>query len=98
MDAFLKAREEILPWIMKYSPKTWISNDDPPVFLAYTDAPQPTGEPQLDSVHGAAYGVQIQPEFDKMGVEFYLIFPGYNKSPYTDHIDFLVKKLNKECL
>lgn len=95
MDAFLLAREQILPWITEYSPKTWISDDDPPICLTYSETPEPKEKPQLDSVHGAAYGIQIESELDKMGIEFYLIFPGYNKSTYIDHIDFLVRKLKQ---
>jgi hypothetical protein len=32
-EAFLAAREKILPWIAEYSPYALVSSDDPPVYL-----------------------------------------------------------------
>lgn len=93
MEACLAARDQIMPWIKEYSPIEWASTDDPSICLVYAAAAQPKGEPQTDSVHGAAYGVHLKEKLDSLGVESFLIYPGHNESAYQDHIDFLVKKL-----
>jgi acetyl esterase/lipase len=96
MDACLAARDKILPWIQEYSPIAWASADDPPVFLGYLKAPEPAGQSQLDSVHGAAHGVKLKETLDRMGVECHLVYRGSPHAKYRDHLDFLVKKLKSE--
>ena len=93
MDACLAARAEIIPWIKEFSPIEFASADDSPICLAYTAAPQKKGEPQLDSVHGAEFGVHLKEKLDCLGVESYLIYPNQTESLYKDHIDFLVRNL-----
>jgi hypothetical protein len=34
-DAFIAAREKILPWIAEYSPYALVSSDDPPVYCSF---------------------------------------------------------------
>jgi hypothetical protein len=98
MDVFLMSREHLIPFIMEYSPIAWASDDDPPMCLVYDAAPQKTGEPQTDSVHGAAYGVHLKNTLDSLGVECYLIYPDHNESSFIDHIDFLVSKLKNKSI
>ena len=93
MDACLAAREQILPWIKEYSPIEWASADDPPIFLAYNDVPQPKGTPQLDSVHGAAYGIHLKEALDKLGVECQVVYPFKWGDPEPPNIKFLIQKL-----
>jgi acetyl esterase/lipase len=93
MDACLAARDSIMPWIKEYSPIEWASSDDPPICLVYTAPPQKKGDPQTDSVHGAAFGVHLKEKLDSLGVESYLIYPNCNESNFPDHLAFLVKKL-----
>jgi hypothetical protein len=69
------------------------SADDPPVFLGYLKAPEPAGQPQLDSVHGAGHGVKLKETLDPLGVECHLAYPGKAHPQYRDHLDFLVQKL-----
>jgi acetyl esterase/lipase len=96
MDACLAARDKILPWIQEYSPIAWASADDPPVFLNYTSPAQPAGQPQLNSVHGAAHGVKLKETLDRLGVECHLAYRGSPHPKYRDHLDFLVMKLKSE--
>jgi len=96
MDACLAARDTILPWIQEYSPIAWASADDPPIFLGYLHAPEPAGQPQLDSVHGAAHGVKLKATLDRLGVECHLAYPGSPHARLRDHLDFLMKKLQPE--
>lgn len=96
MDACLAARDTIVPWIREYSPIAWASADDPPVFQSYTHAPQPAGQPQLDSVHGAAHGVKLKEMLDRLAVQCQLTYPGAPHPGYRDHLDFLIRKLKPE--
>lgn len=95
MDAALEAREEILLWIRAFSPIEHATADDPPMFLAYLNPPQPAGDPQRDSVHGAAHGIQLKAKLDTLGVEFYIAYPGSENPTFTDHIAFLIDKLQE---
>lgn len=90
------ARADILPWIQEYSPISWASADDPPVYLGYSRPLERAGQPQLDSVHGAAHGVKLKETLDRLGVECHLGYPGSPDSAYRDHLEFLVQRLKRE--
>lgn len=94
MDACFANRERILPWIRKYSPIEHASSDDPPIFLIYGKTPQPAGQPQLDPVHGAAFGVHLKERLDALGVECHLAYPALPTDANAPHIQFLVQKLS----
>ncbi len=96
MAACLAARDDILPWIREYSPIEHASGDDPPVFLNYSAAPQPAGQPQLDSVHGAAHGMKLKETLDALGVEATVSYPGTAGWNDEAHIDFLLRNLQKQ--
>lgn len=93
MDACLAARERILPWIREYSPIEHASADDPPIFMIYGGSPQPAGQPQLDPVHGAAFGVHLKARLDALGVECHLAYPAVPTDANAPHIQFLIEKL-----
>ena len=97
MNACLAAREQILPWIQEYSPIAWASADDPPLFLSYNKPPEPAGQPQLDSVHGAAHGLKLKEVLDRLGVECHVAYPGSPDPKYRNHLDFLIQKLKPEA-
>ncbi|MEI6714505.1 MAG: alpha/beta hydrolase [Verrucomicrobiota bacterium] len=93
MEAGIAQRERILPWIQEYSPIEHASSDDPPVFLSYTASPQPADQPQLDSVHGAAFGMHLKERLDALGVECHLAHPVPPTDPNAQYIQFLIRKL-----
>ena len=93
MDACFAQRERILPWIKEYSPIEHASADDPPMLLAYTGVPQPAGQPQLNSVHGAAFGIHFKERMDALGVECHVAYPVSPEDENAPHIQFLIQKL-----
>ena len=96
MDACLAARDQILPWIKEYSPIEWASADDPPIFLAYCGSPQPSDKPQLDSVHGPAYGIHLKERLDQLGVECHVAYPVGWTDPEPPNMKFLIQKLKEK--
>jgi acetyl esterase/lipase len=95
MDACLANRERLIPWIKEYSPIEHASADDPPIFLIYGKTPQPAGQPQLDSVHGAAFGFHLKERLDALGVECHLAYPALPTDAKAPHIPFLIQKLSE---
>ena len=93
MNSFIAARDNILPWIKEYSPIEWASPDDPPICLAFSEAPQPFNEPQLNSVHGASFGINLKKKFDQMGVECHVIYQQSADSSYSKQVGFMIEKL-----
>ena len=91
---FLAHREEVLPWIKKYSPIEHASADDPPIYLIYRAAPA-LGQEQLDPTHTANYGVKLQEKLRSLGVECELIYPGAPDVTHKIIGAFLVEKLKK---
>jgi acetyl esterase/lipase len=74
-EAFLAAREKILPWIAEYSPYALVSSDDPPIYLNY-GAPPALGQEQKDPTHTANFGVKLQEHCKANGVACDLYYPG----------------------
>lgn len=54
---------------------TWLSEDDPPVFLAYseTDGPLPPDAKPGDGIHHPAFGRMLKEQLDQLGIENVLI-------------------------
>ena len=81
-DEFLAHREELLPWIMEYSPYELVTKGDPPVYLIYT-APPRLGRDAQDPTHTANFGVKFQERCQERGVECELVYPG---APNVKHV------------
>lgn len=73
--AFLEKRDEIMPWILEYSPFHLVSRDDPPVYLFY-NAPPAKGEVAKDPTHSANFGLLLQEKLHTVGVTCELSYPG----------------------
>ncbi|HEY3898317.1 MAG TPA: alpha/beta hydrolase [Chthoniobacter sp.] len=89
---FLKARDSILPWIKEYSPIEHASADDPPIYMIY-GAPPALGQEQKDPTHTANYGVKLQQELHRLGVECELNYPGAPDVKHPSIEKFLIEKL-----
>ena len=89
---FLAAREQVLPWIRKYSPIEHVSADDPPIYLSYGAAPA-LGQEQKDPTHTANYGVKLQEKCKAVGVECELVYAGAPDVKHPKAEDFLIAKL-----
>lgn len=90
--AFLAKRQEILPWIAKYSPYALLTSDDPPIYLAY-GAPPAIGQDQPDPTHSANFGVKLQERCRELGVECELVYRGAPDIRHPTITDFLIAKL-----
>ncbi|TWU56793.1 acetyl esterase [Rubripirellula tenax] len=99
-DAFLAARDSILPQIQEYSPYAQLSEGDPPTFLYYTTRPHEglTGKdkPERDPTHSANFGVHLKQQADKLGVHCELVHPGANHPLHQNATEFFVALLNAE--
>jgi len=94
-EAFLAAREDILPWIAEYSPYALVSADDPPVYLLYNGAPA-IGEEQKDPTHTANFGLKLQEHVQSVGGEAELVYPGAPDVKHENVNAFLISKLKGE--
>ncbi|WP_206294048.1 alpha/beta hydrolase [Humisphaera borealis] len=89
---FLEHRNEILPSIRKYSPIEWVTADDPPVHLYYTDVPA-IGQKKRDPTHTSNFGMKLQEKMRSVNVECQLMYPGAAPQKYPDPIQFLIGQL-----
>ncbi|MFM7243358.1 MAG: alpha/beta hydrolase fold domain-containing protein, partial [Planctomycetaceae bacterium] len=74
-EAFLAARDRLMPAIENVSPVSLVSADDPPVYLVYAAPPEPR-QPVKDPTHAAAFGVLLKERLDGVGVGCELAYPG----------------------
>lgn len=89
---FLAKRETILPWIAEYSPYALLTPDDPPVYLFYNTPPD-MGKPQSSTAHSANFGVGLQEQCRKLGVECELVYPGAPEVKHADASAYLMERL-----
>ena len=94
-DDFLAGRETILPWIAEYSPYALVSGDDPPIHLYYS-APPALGKPQKDPTHTSNFGVKLQQQCRKMGVDCELVYPDGDNAKHNATTEYLIAKLKGE--
>lgn len=92
-DAFLAAREKILPWIAEYSPYALVTSDDPPIYMNY-GAPPALGQEQKDPTHTANFGVKLQEHCKANGVACDLYYQGVTGVPASS-TEYLIKKLKE---
>lgn len=93
-EAFLAAREKILPWIAEYSPYALVSSDDPPVYLSFS-APPALGQEQKDPTHTANFGVKLQEHCKANGVTAELFYPGVTDVKAKTTNEYLITKLKE---
>ena len=93
-EAFLAAREKILPWIAEYSPYALVSSDDPPVYLSFS-APPALGQDQKDPTHTANFGVKLQEHCKANGVTAELFYPGVTDVKAKTTNEYLISKLKE---
>ncbi len=89
---FLAKREAILPWIAECSPYALLTADDPPVYLYYNTPPD-MGKPQSSTAHSANFGVGLQEQCRKLGVECELVYPGAPEVQHADAAAYLMERL-----
>jgi acetyl esterase/lipase len=94
---FLKAREEILPWIAEYSPCALVSAGDPPVYITYRSAPE-MGKDQKDATHSPNFGAGLQKRCKEVGVDCVIYYPGAKGVKHKKPTDYLIAALNAETI
>ena len=90
---FLEHREEVLPWIVEYSPIEHVTTYDPAIYLNYTSSPA-IGQDQKDPTHTANYGVKLQEKCKEAGVPCELVYPGAPDVKHATSTAFLIDALN----
>lgn len=100
-EAFEAETEEDLRKIVaEVSALSLVSEDDPPIFMAYGQKPTepiPT-DPQKArgwKVHHVMFGVKLKEKMDELKVEANLQYPGA-ETPYLSREDFLISKLTED--
>ena len=93
-DAFVAAREKILPWIAEYSPYALVSSDDPPVYCFFS-APPAIGQEQKDPTHTANFGVKLQEHCKASGVACDVVYPGAPDVKFKTINEYLIAKLKE---
>lgn len=93
-DAFVAAREKILPWIAEYSPYALVSSDDPPVYCSF-GAPPAIGQEQKDPTHTANFGVKLQEHCKANGVACDVVYPGAPDVKFKTINEYLIAKLKE---
>ncbi len=92
-DEFLAGRDKILPWIAEYSPYALVTNDDPPIYMAFSDPPA-LGQDQKDPTHTANFGVKLQERCQEMGVQCELVYKGAPNVKHPRVEQYIIEKLN----
>lgn len=90
---FLAGREQVLPWIRKYSPIEHVTSDDPPIYLIYTAAAPGVGRPASDPTHSANFGIKLQEKVRSVGVDCELVYPGAPDVKHPQIADYLIARL-----
>lgn len=93
-EAFLAAREKILPWIAEYSPYALVSSDDPAIYLSFNAVPA-MGQDQKDPTHTANFGVKLQEHCKANGVACDLYYPGVTDLKHKSTTEYLIWKLKE---
>ena len=86
---FLANREAVLPWILEYSPYALVTENAPPIYLAYKSAPA-LGKEQEDPTHTANFGVKLAQKLAGLGRECELVYPGAADVRHPGILDFLL--------
>ncbi|MEI6235325.1 MAG: hypothetical protein WCT04_19890 [Planctomycetota bacterium] len=91
-DAFVAARERLLPWITEYSPYALLTADDPPIYMIF-NTPPAMGQVEKDPTHTANFSVKLQEKCQEVGVPCELVYPGAPDVKHATIQAYLIEKL-----
>lgn len=91
---FLAAREEIMPWIMEYSPYHLVTKEDPPIYMFYGDKPA-IGEEKKDPTHTSNFGLKLKEHCEEIGVQADLYYRGLEGAKHETTTAYLIEVLKK---
>ncbi|SKA75749.1 alpha/beta hydrolase fold [Prosthecobacter debontii] len=89
---FINRRQELMPWIQKFSPYELATSDDPPVYLFYDSAPA-MGKEAKDPPHSANFGVGLEKKLNEVGIPYELNYIGAPPVKHPDLFGFLLEHL-----
>jgi len=97
-ELLLENREQVLPWILEYSPIELVTKEDPSLFLEYPNqkAPPTLGGQEADPTHSAVYGIQFAERCHEVGIECIVSYPGNKHPEFNSTADYLVRKLTSK--
>ena len=94
-EEFHNKRDTITEWIAEYSPYALVSDDDPPIYLYYSQPPA-LGQDQKDPTHTSNFGVKLQEHCKANSVTCELFYPGTEGANFETTKDYLIKTLKGE--
>ena len=94
-ELLLAERENMLPWIMEYSPIKLVNKKAPPIFLDYPNQKTPpvAGQPDPAPAHSALNGIKLAEKLQEFGTEIVVSYPGHEDQKYGSINKFLIEKL-----
>jgi acetyl esterase/lipase len=96
LNAVLRERERLLPWIKEYSPIEHVSKDDPPVALFYGgEKGAKKGDSPRDPTHSPLLGLLLEEKLKEAGVDYVLVYPGRPGTRYKSSTEYLIDKLRQ---
>jgi acetyl esterase/lipase len=93
INAALKGRDIVLPWIKEYSPYELLTADAPPIYLYNPHDAPAKGEDRKDPNHTANYGALLVEKTKRLGVECEFNYLGAPGIAHPTIMDYLIYKL-----
>lgn len=94
LDEAVAKRDQIAPWIKRYSPAASVSSDDPPVYLFYGNPPA-MGQGGGDATHSTNFGFGLKALCDQAKVPCDLYYKGVEGAVHNSTTAFLIKTLTQ---
>jgi acetyl esterase/lipase len=91
-QAFVDKRQDLLPWIERFSPYVLVTPDDPPVLLFYDSKPA-LGRAAKDPPHSANFGAGLEAKLRAAGVKHEFNYTGATGLEFPDLFSFLTEHL-----
>ena len=96
LEAVMKDREKLMPWIKEYSPVEMASKDDPSIGLYYGGDPESKkGDSPKDPTHSPLLGLFLAEKLKERGVDVVLSYPGHVDAKYKNSAEYLIGHLTK---
>ena len=95
LESVIENREELLDWIVEYSPIKHVSKDDPPIAMFYRGEAPVIGSSPKDPTHSAIMGVKLAERLKEVDVDVVLVHPGQDLPEYKNSTEYLIDRLRK---
>ena len=95
LESVIENREELLDWIVEYSPIKHVSKDDPPIAMFYRGEAPVIGSSPKDPTHSGIMGVKLAERLKEVDVDVVLVHPGQDQPEYKNSTEYLIDRLRK---